>query len=214
MEASGSSPDGVIHATVPDHFEHIFLVTGPAGCGKTTVAQFLAKQMNAPYVEGDDFHPPANKEKMANGIPLTDADRWDWLISLKEEAIKQLRTSNACIVTCSALKKKYRDVIRVANYEHPTVQIHFIFLKLDEEVLQKRVAARVGHYMKQDMVHSQMEALEEPDEDNETDVMKIDVRNSVETVQQDAWTRVQAKMEEYDELLKQQQQPTNNHVLP
>lgn len=214
MEASKSSPDGAVHTTVPDHFEHIFLVTGPAGCGKTTVAQFLAKQMNAPYVEGDDFHPPANKEKMANGIPLTDADRWDWLISLKDEAVKQLRTSNACIVTCSALKKKYRDVIRVANYEHPTVQIHYIFLKLDEEVLQKRVAARVGHYMKQEMVHSQMVALEEPDEDDETDVMKIDVRNSVEKVQQDAWTRVQAEMKEYDELLKQQRQPTNNHVLP
>lgn len=54
MEAAKSGPDGVIHATLPDHFEHIFLVTGPAGCGKTTVAQFLAEQMNAPYVEGDD----------------------------------------------------------------------------------------------------------------------------------------------------------------
>ena len=142
---------------------------------------------------------------MGAGIPLTDADRWDWLIALKNEAIKQLQHSNACIVTCSALKKKYRDVIRVANYEHPTVQIHFVFLKLDEEVLQKRVASRVGHYMKEEMVHSQMLALEEPDLEVETDVMKIDVQNDKEYVQRDAWQRVQAKMKEYDALKEQQQ---------
>lgn len=203
MENAKVDADVAAHTTVPDHFEHIFLVTGPAGCGKTTMAQFLAAQLNVPYIEGDDFHPPANKEKMGNGIPLTDADRWDWLISLKDEAIKKLRTSNACIVTCSALKKKYRDVIRVANYEHPTVQIHFIFLKLDEDTLQKRVAARVGHYMKQEMVHSQMEALEEPDEEDETDVMKVDVRNDKDLVQKEAWTRVQSKLKEYEELEKQ-----------
>ena len=149
---------------------------------------------------------------MAAGIPLTDADRWDWLIALKDEAIKNLQTSNACIVTCSALKKKYRDVIRIANYEHPTVQIHFVFLKLDEEVLQQRVAARVGHYMKQEMVHSQMVALEEPDEDAETDVMKIDVRNDKEQVQREAWERVQAKMKEYDAL--KQHNPESNGIHP
>ncbi|KAK5947019.1 hypothetical protein PMZ80_001165 [Knufia obscura] len=206
MDATKPSPDVIGHTTLPDHFEHIFLVTGPAGCGKTTVAQYLAEQMGAPYVEGDDFHPPANKEKMGSGIPLTDADRWDWLIALKNEAIKQLQTSNACIVTCSALKKKYRDVIRVANYEHPTVQIHFVYLKVDEEVLQKRVAERIGHYMKQEMVHSQMVALEEPDEDVETDVMKIDVRNDKEYVQREAWKSVEAKIKEYDALKEQQQQ--------
>lgn len=139
---------------------------------------------------------------MGNGIPLTDADRWDWLITLKNEAVKQLRTSNACIVTCSALKKKYRDVIRVANYEHPTVQIHFVFLKLDEEVLQQRVASRVGHYMKQEMVHSQMMALEEPNVDDETDVIKIDVRNDKEEVERQVWESVSAKLKEYEDLQK------------
>ena len=143
---------------------------------------------------------------MGAGIPLTDADRWDWLIALKNEAIKQLQFSNTCVVTCSALKKKYRDVIRVANYEHPTVQIHFVYLKVDEEVLQKRVAARVGHYMKEEMVHSQMVALEEPDEEIETDVMKIDVRNDKEYVQREAWASVQAKIKEYDALSEQQKQ--------
>jgi len=142
---------------------------------------------------------------MGSGIPLTDADRWDWLIALKDEGIKQLRTSNACIITCSALKKKYRDVIRIANYEHPTVQIHFVFLKLDEETLQKRVASRVGHYMKEEMVHSQMVALEQPNEDDETDVMMIDAGKDKEHVQQEANKRVQAKLKEYDALKDQQQ---------
>lgn len=152
------------------------------------------------------FHPPANKEKMGNGIPLTDADRWDWLIILKNEAIKHLQDSNAVVVTCSALKRKYRDVIRVANYEHPTVQIHFVFLKLDEELLQQRVAARVGHYMKKEMVHSQMAALEEPDPEIETDVLKIDVTNEKEAVQREALERTIAKMKEYDAVVRQEKE--------
>ena len=149
---------------------------------------------------------------MGNGIPLTDADRWDWLITLKNEAVERLKTNNACVVTCSALKKKYRDVIRVANYEHPTVQIHFIFLKVDEQVLQQRVKERVGHYMKAEMVHSQMVALEEPNLEEETDVIKVDVRTDKEEVQRKAWERVQAKIKEYEAL--QQQTQNGNASLP
>lgn len=185
-------------APQPDQLEHIWIVTGPAGSGKTTVAQYIAKQLSLPYVEGDDWHSASNKEKMANGIPLTDADRWDWLIKLREEAIKCLQTSNSVIVTCSALKHKYRDVIRVANYEHPTVQVHFIYLKVDENTLQKRVAARVGHYMKEEMVRSQMNALEAPDE--EWDVLPVDVRDDREAVQRAALEVVQKKLAEYDNL--------------
>jgi len=181
--------------TEPDHIEHIWIITGPAGCGKTTVAKYLAKTLSLPYVEGDDWHSQSNKEKMAKGIPLTDNDRWDWLITLREQAVKQLQSSNSVIVTCSALKHKYRDVIRVANYEHPTVQIHFIYLKVDEHTLQGRVAAREGHYMKEGMVHSQMTALEEPDE--EWDVLPVDVRNDKEAVQRTALETVRRKLAEY-----------------
>lgn len=141
---------------------------------------------------------------MASGEPLTDADRWDWLIVLKNEAIRHLSDNNAVVVTCSALKQKYRDVIRVANYEHPTVQIHFVFLKLNEDLLQQRVAARVGHYMKKEMVHSQMVALEEPDPEIETDVLKIDVTNEKEEVQREALERATAKIKEYDEALRRE----------
>ena len=135
---------------------------------------------------------------MGKGIPLTDADRWDWLITLREEAIKHLSSSNSVIVTCSALKHKYRDVIRVANYEHPSVQIHFVYLKVDEATLQKRVAERVGHYMKAGMVQSQMSALEEPEE--EWDVLAVDVRNDKEAVQKAALERVRRKLAEYQHL--------------
>jgi len=184
----------------PDHVEHIWIVTGPAGCGKTTVAQHLAGTLGLPYIEGDDFHPVSNKQKMASGQPLTDADRWDWLITLREEAIKQLQTSNSVIVTCSALKHKYRDVIRVANYEHPSVQVHFIYLKVDEMTLQQRVKERVGHYMKEGMVHSQMAALEEPEEDQEWDVLRVDVRNDKEEVQRNALALVRQKLKEYEQV--------------
>ncbi|ETI22032.1 hypothetical protein G647_06102 [Cladophialophora carrionii CBS 160.54] len=193
-------PIQVMQPESDQHFEHIWIITGPAGCGKTTVAQHLATELSLPYIEGDDYHPTANKEKMASGTPLTDADRWDWLITLREAAIKKLQTSNSVIVTCSALKRKYRDVIRVANYEHPSVQVHFVYLKVDESTLQARVAARVGHYMKENMVHSQMTTLEEPEEDLEWDVLQVDVREDKEMVKRHALELVQAKLKEYEDM--------------
>jgi gluconokinase len=145
---------------------------------------------------------------MSSGHPLTDADRWDWLITLREQALLQLRTSNSVIVTCSALKHKYRDVIRVANYEHPSVQVHFVYLKVDESTLQKRVKERVGHYMKEGMVHSQMVTLEEPDDEGaEWDVLCVDVREDKESVKRNALELVRGKLSEYDELAKEQKLP-------
>ena len=133
---------------------------------------------------------------MAANIPLTDSDRWDWLILLREEAVKELgESNNGVVVTCSALKHKYRDVIRVAAYDHPTVQIHFIYLRADESVLLQRVGARQGHYMKNTMVHSQFESLEEPDA--EWDVLSVDVRASPAEVQRTALAVVQKKLAEY-----------------
>ena len=135
---------------------------------------------------------------MATNIPLTDADRWDWLIALREQAIKELCSSDSVIVTCSALKHKYRDVIRVAKYEHPSVQIHFLYLRVDEATLKERVGARVGHYMKDTMVHSQMAALEEPDE--EWDVLPVDVRAGKEEVQRKAVEVMIRKLAEYPQV--------------
>ena len=142
------------------------------------------------------FHPQTNVEKMASGIPLTDADRWDWLTLLREESLRQLAAGNEGVVlTCSALKRKYRDVIRVAPYYSHDVQLHFIYLHAPEAVLQQRVAARQGHYMGASMVHSQFSILEPPTAE-ERDVISVDVSGTMDEVQADALDKVLRKMHE------------------
>lgn len=198
----------------PAH-HHVWLVTGPAGCGKTTVAQYVASKLSLPYIEGDDvsstsslklmlsmgsltapkkFHPAENVAKMASGQPLTDADRWDWLTRLREEALKQVAAGHdGVVVTCSALKRKYRDVIRVAKYFSPDLQLHFIYLDAPEAVLQERVANRKGHYMGASMVHSQLAVLEPPMPD-EHDCICVDVTPTPDKVCDEALSRVVGKL--------------------
>jgi len=175
---------------------HIWLITGPAGCGKSTVAQYIAKAMNLPYIEGDEYHPQSNVEKMAQGIPLTDADRWDWLTLLREEAIRRLSSGDQGVVlTCSALKRKYRDVIRVAPYYDHNVLLHFIYLHASEDVLIKRVGSRQGHFMHANMVHSQFAALEQPGVD-EKDVISVDVSGSIESVEEEALAKIRQAVQQ------------------
>lgn len=127
---------------------------------------------------------------MSAGTPLTDADRWDWLAALREESVEQLTSGpEGVVLTCSALKRKYRDVIRVAAYFDHDILIHFIFLDAPEEVLLKRVGQRQGHYMGANMVHSQFDILERPSE-SEKDVISIDVSRALEEVKKDALERV------------------------
>lgn len=127
---------------------------------------------------------------MSNGIPLTDSDRWDWLTSLRDESMRQINEGQTGVVlTCSALKRKYRDVIRVAAYYDHHLLIHFIYLDASEELLLQRVAQRQGHYMGANMVHSQFEVLERPTK-NETDVISIDVSRTLGEVKEDALARV------------------------
>jgi gluconokinase len=136
------------------------------------------------------FHPKANIDKMAAGIPLNDEDRWDWLILLRDQALTALKNgSKGVVVTCSALKKKYRDVIRTARLydEDPNANVHFVYLRSDKATLLARVHARQGHYMKDTMIESQFAALEEPDETEckqLKDVEIIDVKGSIQDVQQ------------------------------
>lgn len=120
---------------------------------------------------------------MAAGIPLNDGDRWDWLIVLREEAVRHLESgASGVVVTCSALKKKYRDVIRLASLNDHDVIVHFIYLRASEELLMSRVRARQNHYMKDSMVRSQFEALEEPTE-KEQDVLTVDVSGTLADVE-------------------------------
>ena len=127
---------------------------------------------------------------MSAGIPLADADRWDWLTALREESIRQIMVgNNGVVLTCSALKRKYRDVIRVAPYFNSRVQLHFIYLSATEELVLQRVTARQNHYMGADMVRSQFDALEPPMAD-EVDVISVDVSCSMEDVMSDAFVKV------------------------
>jgi gluconokinase len=116
---------------------------------------------------------------MAAGDALTDSDRWDWLVQLREEAVEALdHGAHGVVLTCSALKKKYRDVIRIARYNDHDVMVHFIYLRASEELLMQRVLARKGHFMKSSMVKSQLQSLEEPQKGKEVDVISLDVSGS------------------------------------
>lgn len=132
---------------------------------------------------------------MSNGIPLTDADRWDWLTALREEAVRRLSAGQGgAVLTCSALKRKYRDVIRVAPYFTPDLHLHFIYLHAPEEVLLERVLGRKGHYMGANMVHSQFDILEPPVSD-EKDVISVDVSRTPDEVKADVLDKVLKTMQ-------------------
>ncbi|KAJ5972182.1 Shikimate kinase [Penicillium vulpinum] len=201
---AANGTNGVTSSTSkPAQMQHIWVVTGPAGCGKSTVGNVLRTELGIPFLEGDDFHPAANKDKMGKGIPLTDEDRWDWLISLRQAAINALSPSEAnnfhppagVVVACSALKQKYRDVMRVAAYGSSLVQIHFVYLKLTEDVLLQRVSQRQSHYMKSSMVQSQLAVLEEPK--GEWDAITINVEGTMEDVHRNVIDAVTEKLAEY-----------------
>jgi gluconokinase len=175
---------------------HVFVVYGPAGCGKTTIAQHIADHYSLEYIEGDNvsirpmtlqmehrlttpqYHPPSNVDKMSQNIPLQDADRWDWLINLREAAVTALECgAPGVVMTCSALKKKYRDVIRIASINEHRVHVHFLCLQADRATLIQRVSNRENHFMGDKMVDSQLRDLE-PIGSRETDVIPIDVRGT------------------------------------
>ncbi|CUM66861.1 uncharacterized protein PRCAT00004545001 [Priceomyces carsonii] len=140
----------------------VFVVGGPAGTGKTTTGTMLAFKLHCPYIEGDSLHPKANIEKMSEGIPLTDDDRWGWLKRLSEIASKKAsEDSTGCaVVSCSMLKRSYRKYIKECS--SCPCSFRFIFLYTSYEELIKRVSHRHGHYMKSDMVKSQYDIMEIP----------------------------------------------------
>lgn len=136
------------------------------------------------------YHTKEAVHKMANNIPLTDADRWSWLILLRNVAADKLHDgADGVVVTCSALKQRYRDVIRTAGYYDHNILPHFIYLHAPEELLLDRVRRRKNHYMKDSMVKSQLEVLEPPGQ-QEFDVMTIDVSGNIEDVNQLAYKEV------------------------
>jgi carbohydrate kinase (thermoresistant glucokinase family) len=139
----------------------LYLVMGVTGAGKTTVGRLLAERLHFPFYDADDFHPEANKAKMAANIPLDDADRWPWLERLASEATKWTAVGSA-VLACSALKRAYRDVLFRNHPEHTVV-----FLKLDAERAKMRLTGRRGqHEFVKDydkILAGQFRDLEEPE---------------------------------------------------
>ena len=137
------------------------VVMGVSGSGKTTVAERLAERLDWEFAEGDEFHPRANVEKMAAGHPLDDADRRPWLHAIGGWIDQREATGRSVVVTCSALKRSYRDLLREGR---PSVW--FAHVTVDAEVLRDRLQERRGHYMPASLLESQLATLEplQPDE--------------------------------------------------
>jgi gluconokinase len=136
------------------------VVMGVSGSGKTTVGELLAQRLGWEMIEGDRLHPPANVEKMRRGVPLGDADRAPWLDKIGEQLKAWAQAGHSGVLTCSALKRAYRDRIRAARPD-----VRFVYPKASEEVIQRRVSARHHEYMPASLLRSQFETLEEPSPD-------------------------------------------------
>ncbi|MER7568220.1 gluconokinase [Streptomyces sp. NPDC048523] len=151
----------------------VVVVMGVAGTGKTTIGPLLAARLGVPYAEGDDFHPPANIAKMSAGTPLTDDDRWPWLDAIGSWA--HGRAGLGGVVSCSALKRSYRDRLRA---EAPGVV--FVHLAGDRSVIEGRMSHRQGHFMPTTLLDSQFATLQ-PLQEDEAGVV-VDVSGSPEEI--------------------------------
>lgn len=153
-----------------------FILMGVSSTGKTSAGTEVARRLGLKLIDGDDLHPRANIIKMGEGHPLNDEDRAPWLERIRDAAFSLERKSEVGIIVCSALKKKYRDLIREGNE-----QVKFLFLEGSFDLVLERMKQRQGHYMKTDMLKSQFDTLETPGQD-EPDVIHIDIDGNFETV--------------------------------
>ncbi|MEJ1231287.1 MAG: gluconokinase [Galbitalea sp.] len=133
---------------------------GVSGSGKSTIGAALAERLDWPFEEGDSLHPAANVAKMATGHPLTDDDRWPWLARVADWVDTQLDAGRNGVITCSALKRSYRDVI-----DRRGSGVEFVYLAVDRAELEQRVEHRPGHFMPASLLDSQLATLEPPGDD-------------------------------------------------
>ena len=150
----------------------VIVLMGVAGSGKTTVGRALAEQLGWPYRDADEFHPPANVDKMSHGIPLTDPDREPWLTAIRRYIDETLAQNGRAVVTCSALKEHYRQII-VSD----RARVKLVYLAGNFSLIAERLRAREGHFMKAEMLSSQFADLEPP-----RDALTVDVAQSPEVI--------------------------------
>ncbi len=160
------------------HFERppVLVLMGVSGSGKSTVGGVLAGRLGWDLGEGDDLHPAANVAKMAAGHPLTDDDRWPWLARIHEWIDEHIDAGHPGIVTCSALKRSYRDLLRGAH-------VVFVYLAGTHEQLQARLTARQGHFMPVALLDSQLADLEPPEPDEQAITVQIGAVPAVQAQQ-------------------------------
>ena len=135
----------------------IIIVMGVSGSGKTTIGKLLSKKLELPFYDADDFHPKENVEKMAQGLPLNDSDRWPWLASMAQQ-IPIWANQGGAVLSCSALKESYRQKLS-ENHE----AIYWVHLTGNRAILEERMHQRQGHFMKAQMLTSQLKTLEIPE---------------------------------------------------
>jgi gluconokinase len=135
----------------------VVVMMGVSGSGKTTVARGVAARLGWDVLEGDSFHPPSNVAKMSKGIPLDDADRWPWLHAIARAIDAELAAGRSSVVTCSALKRSYRDILI-----GPRKNVALVYLQGSHALLAERMRNRAGHFMPPSLLDSQLATLEEP----------------------------------------------------
>jgi carbohydrate kinase (thermoresistant glucokinase family) len=143
---------------------------GVSGAGKSTVGRLIAARLDCPFRDADSFHPRANIEKMSRGEPLTDADRWPWLDAIAAWIAEHRAAGTTCVVTCSALKRVYRDIVT----DKQRADVRLVYLKGGFDLIAARLAARTDHFMPPALLKSQFDTLEEPRADERAIMAEID----------------------------------------
>jgi carbohydrate kinase (thermoresistant glucokinase family) len=163
----------------------LYVVMGVSGSGKSVIGAAFARSLGVDFVEGDAYPTVANVERMSRGVPLTDDDRAEWLRSLAARIRKAKDSGTGLVVSCSALKRSYRDILRGAATE-----LQFVFLQGSRPLLAERLTSRRGHYMPSSLLESQLATLEEPSPDERAWV--CDIGESPEDIVATLMARVSA----------------------
>lgn len=153
------------------------VIMGVCGCGKSTIGKLLADALDARFIEGDSFHSPHNVQRMSAGIPLTDADRAPWLQRLRDELAAEHRADHRAVLSCSALKKSYRQILAASG------PLTFVYLQAERAEIERRMSLRQNHFMVAALVDSQFETLEEPGADEAC--IRVSVLQSVPQIVQE-----------------------------
>jgi gluconokinase len=147
----------------------VLIVMGVAGSGKSTIGSLLVQRLHWELEDADWLHPASNVEKMHSGVPLTDEDRWPWLRAVAGWIDQTRRAGGHGVVPCSALKRRYRDILIGDRAD-----VRLVYLKGDEPLIARRLATRHEHFMPRSLLHSQFEALEEPGADENPIIVSIE----------------------------------------